>query len=125
MSCIFCDIIAKKAPTNIIYESEDFILINDIKPDAKVHMLAIPKKHFDNFFSATPEDLETIHNIMKYIKKNACKFGLQEGYRLIINNGVFASQTVFHCHVQILGGQQLRHPVSHLDYCPESEFSQI
>lgn len=125
MSCIFCDIIAKKSPTNVIYEDENFILINDIKPDAKVHMLAIPKKHFDNFFSATSEDLETTYNILKYIKLNAHKFGLEKGYRLIINNGIFASQTIFHCHVQILGGQQLRHPVSHLNYFPESDCAQI
>ena len=125
MSCIFCDIMAKKVPADIIYENEDFILINDIKPDAKVHMLAIPKKHFDNLFSATSEDLQTIHNMMEYIKHNACKFGLEEGYRLIINNGVFASQTIFHCHMQILGGQQLRHPVSHLDYCPDSDCNAV
>ena len=116
MSCIFCDIISKKAPANVIYEHEKFVIINDIKPDAKVHMLAIPKRHFDNFFDATPEDLDVICDVLKYIKNNAHNYGLQEGYRIIINNGVFASQTVFHCHVQILGGQQLKHPISHLEY---------
>lgn len=120
MSCIFCNILNKKSPAKVLYENEDFVLINDIKPDAKIHMLAIPKKHFDNFFSATSEDLKTIHKILIFIKDNACQLGLKEGFRLLINNGIHASQTVFHCHVQILGGQQLRHPVSHIDYVPET-----
>lgn len=123
MSCIFCDIINKKSPAKILYEDENFILIKDIKPDAMIHLLAIPKKHFDNFFSAESEDLNTIHKIHIYAAKNACKLGLEKGFRLLINNGEQASQTVFHCHVQILGGQQLRHPVSHIGYIPgENEY---
>jgi len=118
--CVFCDIINKKLSSNILFEDEHFILINDIKPDAKIHMLAIPKKHFDNFFYAEPEDLEITYKILDFIAKNACNFGLEKGYRLIINNGIHASQTVFHFHIQILGGQQLRHPVSHIDFCPDN-----
>lgn len=116
MSCIFCDILNKKISSSVLFENENFILINDIKPDAKIHMLAIPKKHFDNFFTADIEDLNIVHEVFVFIKKNASKLGLEKGYRLLINNGVYASQTVFHCHIQILGGQQLRHPVSHLNY---------
>lgn len=118
-SCIFCDILNKKLPTNVIYENEYFILINDIKPDAKVHMLAIPKKHFDNFFFAGLEDFETIKKIIIFITENACNFGLEKGFRILVNNGAQASQTIFHSHVQILGGQKLRHPVSHMNYCSE------
>lgn len=117
MDCVFCNILNNKINPNILFENDFFILINDIKPDAKIHMLAIPKKHFDNFFSAESEDFETINKILIFIAENACNFGLEKGYRILINNGIYASQTVFHSHVQILGGQQLRHPVSHIDNC--------
>ena len=118
-NCIFCDIVNNKLPADIIYENDHFILINDIRPDAKVHMLAIPKKHFDDCFSAKIKDFETIREILIFITKNAHHFGLKKGFRILINNGAQASQTVFHLHVQILGGQKLRHPVNHLNYCSE------
>lgn len=120
MSCIFCDILNNKSSSKIIFNEDNFIVINDVKPDALIHMLAIPKKHFDNFFTASHEDLIVIHDIFNFVKENAYKLGLKDGYRLLINNGIHASQTIFHCHVQILGGQQLRHPVSHLGYIPQS-----
>lgn len=115
MSCIFCKIVKKEAKSNIVYENEDFIIINDIKPDAKIHMLSIPKKHVKNLFFSGPEDIDVIHKMIKHISKYAVEYGLKDGYRLIINNGQNGSQTVDHLHMQILGGQQLRHPVSHWD----------
>ena len=109
MSCVFCDIINKKIQSDILFEDASFILIKDIKPDAKIHLLAIPKNHINNLNDATKLDFEIIRNIFVFISKNRCKYGLENGYRIIMNNGLHAAQTVNHCHIHILGGQQLNH----------------
>ncbi|NDV96416.1 HIT domain-containing protein [Dysgonomonas sp. 521] len=114
MSCVFCDIINKQIQSNILFEDASFILIKDIKPDAKIHLLAIPKGHFDNLCDAKAQDFEVIRNIFIFISENAHKYGLIDGYRIIMNNGLYATQTVYHCHIHILGGQQLKHPQKHL-----------
>ena len=107
--CVFCDIINKKEMSIILFENEDFILINDIKPDATIHLLAIPKKHFTDMFDANVNDLETIKMMLFFIKENASHLGLSNGYRIVINNGQNATQTIKHFHIHILGGQQLKH----------------
>ena len=106
--CMFCDIIERNLPSILVNE-EDFVILEDIKPDAKKHLLCIPKAHFENIYDAQPENFETIKNMMEYVKNNADELGVPDGCRITINNGAKAAQTMFHCHMHVLGGQQLKH----------------
>ena len=99
---------------NVVYESESFIILEDIKPDAKIHLLGIPKKHFDNFFSATENDFKIVKEIMIYVKEHTEALGLSGGYRMVVNTGKHAVQTVSHFHIHFLGGQQLLRTHNHL-----------
>ena len=107
-NCIFCDLINSNA-NNIIVNKENFVIIKDINPDAKIHLLAIPKRHFQNIYDANNSDFITLCDILKYIQSNAQNLGITEGCRIVINNGKIATQTHFHAHIHILGGQELKH----------------
>src|SRR5690554_1574134 len=102
MNCIFCKIINKEINSEIVYENNNFIIIKDINPEAKVHLLAIPKKHVINLFEADSNTLEVVSEIFSYVSKNAEKLGLNNGFRVTINNGKDANQTVNHLHVHFL-----------------------
>jgi len=107
-NCIFCELISKKS-TAITVDRNSFVIINDKKPDAKKHLLAIPKNHFESIYDAKEEDFETIKDIIKFIADSASELGVPDGCRLVLNNGEKATQTIFHAHIHILGGQQLKH----------------
>jgi len=120
--CVFCDIISKKLESSIVHEDTDFIIINDTNPDAKKHMLCIPKKHFANLFEAELEDFDTVNNMIKYVSQNAQELGVGDGFRLVMNNGEQATQTVFHQHMHVLGGQQLKHMQKNFDINDETSY---
>ena len=104
--CLFCKIINKEIPSNIILEDEKFIAFHDINPKAPVHILAIPKVHVDSFSEVSPEtmaDMTTfIQNIAKEVKIE------KSGYRVITNIGDNGGQEVKHLHFHILGGAKLK-----------------
>ena len=104
--CIFCAIVNKKIPAEIIFEDEHFIAFKDIKPLADVHVLLVPKKHYDSINDIPDEDISSLSNLFIYAKKVAKHLGLYEdGYRLIINTGKNGGQTVPHLHMHILTGK--------------------
>lgn len=107
---IFAKILRSEIPCDKIYEDEYCLSFKDIQPAAKIHALVIPKfeaKSFHDFALNAPA--EFISNFYKSVQKVADKLGLEEGgYRVIFNHGNNASQTVFHYHVHILGGEQLK-----------------
>lgn len=105
-NCIFCKIGNKEVPTNFVYEDEDFFIINDIHPVAKKHYLAIPKKHYARLEQA-PDELEVVRKILVKISKLKSELGLEDGYRLILNQGENGGQEVQHLHIHILGGEKL------------------
>ncbi len=102
--CIFCKIINKEIPTTFIYEDENVIAINDLHPQAEVHVLVIPKVHVNSLNEL--EDSTLMANILKSVKVTAKTLGLSD-FRTIINTGKKAGQTVFHLHVHILAGKGL------------------
>jgi histidine triad (HIT) family protein len=109
MSCIFCKIVSKEIPAEIIYEDDDLLIFNDINPKAKVHLLIIPKKHIDSLAEISSEDQELMGKIMFQVKIIASDFGLSEnGYKLITNIGEDGGQVVFHLHFHLLGGERLK-----------------
>ena len=105
--CVFCKIIGGDIPSNRFYEDDDIIVIADIAPHAKKHYLAIPKKHYKFISEMNDADLDVLRNCFKTIAKIAPELGLENGYRIIINQGDDAQQTVPHLHVHILGGEKL------------------
>lgn len=107
MDCLFCKIIAGEIPAQKMYEDEDMVIIKDIEPKAKNHFLLLPKEHFKLLSEMTDKQSETLGRCLKKIPSLTEKLGLENGYRLIINQGDDAGQTVFHLHVHILSGQRM------------------
>tara|TARA_B100000965_G_scaffold259445_1_gene218743 strand:+ start:765 stop:1106 length:342 start_codon:yes stop_codon:yes gene_type:complete len=106
---IFSKIIAKDIPANIIFEDEFSILIEDISPQAPIHYLAIPKKEIIGISDMSTDDKELIGHLMLMIKEQMTKIGIKD-YRLVINNGSEAGQTVFHLHIHVLANRTLAWP---------------
>ena len=107
---IFQKIIDKEVPSNIIYEDELCIIIEDISPQAPVHYLAIPKKLIKGISDLNDtEDKEILGHIMISIRNQMIKMNIKD-YRLVINNGSEAGQTVFHLHIHILANRTLGWP---------------
>ena len=97
-------------PSNIAYEGDQIICFHDLEPQAPVHVLVIPKKHIECLDALTDEDGELIAHLMLKIKDIAAELGLENGYRVVSNNGEDAFQTVKHLHFHILGKRKLTWP---------------
>ena len=108
--CVFCKIIGGEIPSKRYYEDERMIVIADIDPKAEKHYLAMPKKHYKLLSEMCDADREDLGHILATISRIAPDLGLSNGYRLVINQGDDAGQTVFHLHIHILGGQVLDFP---------------
>lgn len=106
-NCIFCKIIDGQIPAAKVYEDEKMLVFKDIEPKAKVHLLAIGKDHFKLLSDMNGEQAELLKYMLTKIPKIAKDNGCENGYRLVINQGEDAGQTVFHLHIHILGGQTL------------------
>ena len=93
--------------TVIMYEDDDMIIIKDIEPKAKNHFLCIPKSHFKLLAEMDEKQAEMVKACLKKIPTLEKELGLENGYRLVINQGDDAGQTVFHLHIHILSGQKM------------------
>jgi len=102
---IFGKIIAGEIPAEKLYEDDDCICIKDIAPKAPTHVLLIPKKAIPRLVDATPEDQAMLGKLMVKAGDIARMLGVDEAFRLVINNGAGAGQTVFHLHLHILGNK--------------------
>jgi len=104
-NCIFCKIINKEIPSSVVYEDKEVLAFKDINPQAPIHIIVIPKKHYRNVLEADSED---VSKIFEAIKKIAKEQGIEEkGFRVITNCGKDAGQTVEHLHFHILAGKKL------------------
>ncbi|KAK9884852.1 hypothetical protein WA026_009077 [Henosepilachna vigintioctopunctata] len=106
---IFDRIISKEIPANIIYENDKLLAFHDVNPQAPVHFLVIPKKRIAMLDDAEDNDKDLLGELILTATKLA-KEKLPGGYRLVINNGRDGCQSVFHLHVHILGGRQMKWP---------------
>ncbi len=106
-NCIFCKIIKGEIPSAKVYEDDKMLVFKDIEPKAKVHLLAIGKTHFKLLSEMDDEGAELVKYMLKKIPQIAAENGCEKGYRLVINQGDDAGQTVFHLHIHILGGETL------------------
>ncbi len=107
--CIFCKIIDGEIPSDKVYEDETFLAFNDVNPQAPTHILIIPKKHIPKISDITESDNELIGGLFTAAAK-ICKEKSLSDFRLVINNGEDAGQTVFHIHLHIIGGRSMEWP---------------
>ena len=107
---IFGKIIRREIPADIVYEDELALAFKDVNPQAPVHILVIPKKPISKLAEAESQDSELLGHLLLTAKKVAQEAGLANGYRLVINNGDDGGQTVYHLHLHILGGRQMKWP---------------
>lgn len=111
MGCLFCSVLEKKIPADVVYEDEHAVAFRDIRPMAPTHVLVIPRKHIAAIHDLAEEDVTTIGRVMLAAKAVAKKEGLESaGYRLVVNDGDAAGQSVHHIHVHVLGGRNLNWP---------------
>jgi len=109
--CIFCKIIEKKIQSKVIFEDDTVIAFEDVNPQAPIHTLVVPKKHIPEIHSITEADRELIGHLFLTATKIANEKELDtKGYRLVINNGAGAGQTVFHIHLHLLSGRGFHWP---------------
>jgi histidine triad (HIT) family protein len=102
---IFGKIVAGEIPSEFIYEDDHCIAINDVAPQAPVHVLVIPKKGIPRLVDAEAHDQDLLGHLLLAAGKIAGQLGVQDAFRLIINNGEGAGQTVFHLHLHIIAGR--------------------
>jgi histidine triad (HIT) family protein len=109
--CLFCNIAAKTTPAQIVFENDHVVAFRDIRPVAPTHALVIPKRHIRGVHDATAEDAAILGQVLLAARDVAEKLGLAEsGYRLVLNQGPDAGQSVFHVHCHVLGGRPMAWP---------------
>lgn len=107
MTTVFGKIIKKELPAEIVFENERIIAIKDLYPNAPVHLLIMPKKEIPNIQSMAPEDFPLLGEMVAVAQQLAKEFNVEDGYRLLTNNGSPAGQTIFHLHFHLIGGRRL------------------
>jgi histidine triad (HIT) family protein len=110
-NCIFCKIIDRKIPSTIVHEDDYAVAFEDINPQAPVHTLIVPRKHITDIHSIAVSDRELIGHLFFVAKSIASLKKLDKGgYRMVINNGLDAGQSVFHIHLHLLSGRRFLWP---------------
>ncbi|MEA5516402.1 histidine triad nucleotide-binding protein [Nodularia sp. UHCC 0506] len=107
---IFSKIIRREIPVDIVYEDDLALAFKDINPQAPVHILVIPKKPIVKLADAESQDQALLGHLLLTAQSVAAEAGLNNGYRVVINNGADGGQSVYHLHLHILGGRQMDWP---------------
>jgi histidine triad (HIT) family protein len=109
--CLFCGIIDGKINANVVYRGDSVVAFKDINPKAPVHILIIPRKHIATLLDLEPADGPLLGDVFRVAAELATAQGLAKtGYRVVVNCGADAGQTVFHLHYHLLGGRPLSWP---------------
>ena len=106
--CLFCRIVAGKIPATIVYEDDDVMAINDVFPRAPFHVLVVPRKHIAKLSDLDDEPLGG--RLLQVVRKVARQGGVGDNFRLVVNNGDHAGQSVWHMHLHVLGGREFGWP---------------
>lgn len=107
MDCLFCKIATGQIPSEKIYEDENMLIIKDINPQAKLHYLLLPKKHYADIAELAVKDGGLLAACLRTLAGLTDNLGLSGGYRLIANTGKNGCQSILHVHIHILGGEKL------------------
>jgi histidine triad (HIT) family protein len=108
--CLFCRIVARKIPADIIHETPTTLAFRDIDPQAPTHVLVIPKEHRPDLVALGASSPQAVVELIAAVGAVAAQEGLEPGYRGVFNTGGQAQQTVFHAHVHVLGGRAMSWP---------------
>ena len=109
--CLFCQIVARSIPATIVYEDASTLAFEDVRPQAPVHVLVIPKRHVASVQDLGGMDAALLGDLLVCCTKIAERKGISDaGYRLVANTGRNAGQTVFHLHFHVLGGRAMAWP---------------
>jgi histidine triad (HIT) family protein len=107
--CVFCKIRDGQIPAKLVMRDDRCVAFDDINPQAPVHVLFVPLQHIPSTNALTPEDRELVGHLVLAATRVAAERGIAEsGYRLLLNSGRDAGQAVFHLHLHLIGGRQLR-----------------
>ena len=110
MSTIFSKIIRREIPADIVYEDDLCMAFRDVNPQAPTHVLLIPKKEIPRLVDAKADDKALLGHLMITANKIAQQLGVGDAFRLTVNNGADAGQSVFHLHLHILAGRPFKWP---------------
>ena len=111
VGCLFCGIIDGRVPANVVYQDERVVAFTDINPQAPVHLLIIPREHVAGVLDAAAEDRDLIGAIFAVAARLAQEHGIADsGFRVVVNSGSDAGQSVFHLHYHLLGGRRMSWP---------------
>ncbi|HEY7838066.1 MAG TPA: histidine triad nucleotide-binding protein [Terriglobales bacterium] len=110
MDCLFCRIIAGEIPASKVYEDDRIFAFLDIQPGAPTHILLVPKRHLAGLAEATAPDAELLGALQLKAAELARTLHLEDGYRIVLNVGPDAGQSVFHLHLHLLGGRPMAWP---------------
>ena len=109
-SCVFCRIALKELPAKLVFEDPEVMAIVDINPQAPVHLLIMPRLHIPDLKETNVPHMALLGKLILVAKDLAAKYKLDGGYRMVLNNGRQAGQTVDHLHLHVLGGRQMNWP---------------
>jgi histidine triad (HIT) family protein len=110
-NCIFCKIVNKEIPSELVFEDDQIVAFNDINPQAPVHILIIPKEHFASLNDIPEEKEDVLNHILLRARQIARNMGIDErGYRIVLNTGRDSGQEVFHIHFHLFGGRRMTWP---------------
>lgn len=107
---IFAKIIRREIPSEFLHEDDQCVAIKDINPQAPVHFLVIPKKPIPQLSQAEDSDEQLLGHLLVVAKKVAAEQNLAKGFRVVINDGKEGGQEVYHLHIHVLGGRQMKWP---------------
>ena len=107
---LFKKIIDREIPADIVYEDDNCLAFKDINPVAPIHILIIPKKQIEKVADAEIGDKELLGHLMLVAGNVARDLGVEDAFRLVVNNGSGAQQTVFHLHIHLIAGREFNWP---------------
>jgi histidine triad (HIT) family protein len=110
MDTLFQKIIDREIPADILYEDDKSLVFKDINPVAPIHVLIIPKKQIAKISDAEDIDLEILGHLLLVAVKVARQLGVEDAFRLVVNNGEKALQSVFHLHIHLISGREFKWP---------------
>ena len=109
MNCVFCKIVSREIPADIVVEDEEFLVFKDINPKAPIHLIIIPKTHLGPVSALSGENENLLGRLILKAKEAAATIGVSEnGYRLVFNVGRDAGMEIDHLHLHLLGGKSMK-----------------
>ncbi|MEA1965216.1 MAG: histidine triad nucleotide-binding protein [Candidatus Aerophobetes bacterium] len=108
--CIFCQIAKGETPARIVYKDDEIVAFEDVNPQAPVHILLAPRRHIPSIRELSGKDKDVIGKIYLVAKEIARDKNIEDGFRIVVNSGVGAGQSVGHLHFHLLGGRRFRWP---------------